>query len=641
MAITDKIKSRLNERQWEAVATVKGPLLVVAGPGSGKTRVIEYRVLYLLEQGVRPQEILLLTFTRKAAAQMLSRAAEHDGRAAHVEGGTFHSFAFKLVREFKELLGFRGELTVLDEGDVEEIFGKLAAQLGFIEKEKHFPKKQTVRAILSGSINKERTIREIVEESYEHLAEFIPAFEKIKDAYDAYKKELGYLDFDDLLVYAAELLKKEEVQEAMDRRYRYVMVDEYQDTNRLQGDIAYLLAARHKNIMVVGDDAQSIYRFRGAFHENIMQFPELFPNAKMILLEKNYRSTQAILDMGNAILESMPKKFKKTLLAAREVHGVRPQMMYFADGEEEARWLAVHIRAAAEKGARLSDQAILFRSSYISIPLQAELTKRGVPYEVYGGLKFYEMAHVRDILAHMKVAANPRDELSWSRCLRLLPGIGPRTAEAIWDFMRKGSVPPTVTPAVQKLLAAIQDTAQKDGVPGKALRTLLAYYTPIAKEKFDDWPSRLGDLEVLADVAASYRDIPAFLADVVIDPPERREKRREHALTLSTIHSAKGLEWDTVYLLGTMEGILPSKMAFDSDEEIEEEQRLLYVAVTRAKNNLVLLFHLEHSGGSISYNRLSRFLEDESVFASLEHVDRSGRGEVQKRAAYDDEGDGI
>ncbi len=644
--MADEIKSHLNERQWKAVRTIEGPLLVIAGPGSGKTRVIEYRVLHLIEKGIAPERILLLTFTRKAAQQMLSRAAAHDERASHVHGGTFHSFAYKLVGEFRKKLGFSGSLTVLDEGDAEEALQKLVVRLGLGSGDTAFPKKHTLRAILSGAMNKDKTIAEILEHSYEHLVSHAAAIERLGEAYAVYKREAGYLDFDDLLRYAVELLRDPEVAHTIGSRYRYVMVDEYQDTNRLQGEIAYLLARAHANIMVVGDDAQSIYGFRGAFHENIMQFPELFPGCVTILLEENYRSTQAILNLGNAILETMPKKFKKTLVAARGETGIRPQMAYFGDAEEEAHWIRSRIQFLEKKGMPLSRQAVLFRSSYISIPLQAELTKRGIPYEVFGGLKFYEMAHVKDILAHLKVLANPKDELSWGRILLLVSGVGPKTVDAIWNYVgRERDTFPELESGkypegVQTLLEALHLAADKSKSIRDRFDILLAYYVPVLKQKFDDWPSRKNDLEVLREIAGYYTDLHSFLADCAIEPPERRQKRREGALVLSTIHSAKGLEWDAVYLLGAIDGVLPSKMAFDSEEELEEEQRLLYVAVTRAKNNLALLFHLESGRGGFSLHRLSRFLEEEKVFAALDHEDYSER-RVRERAIWNEGTDGI
>ncbi len=636
----------LNEQQWKAVRTTEGPLLVIAGPGSGKTRVIEYRVLHLIGQGIAPKQILLLTFTRKAAQEMLSRAAAHDERAGHVHGGTFHSFAYKLVNEFKERLGFSGSLTVLDEKDAEEALQKLVGRLGLGDGDTAFPKKHTLRAILSETINKDKTITEVIEYSYEHLLSHTKTIERLEEAYAVYKREAGYLDFDDLLRLAVQLLRDEEVARMVGSRYRYVMVDEYQDTNRLQGEIAYLLARAHGNIMVVGDDAQSIYGFRGAYHENIMQFPKLFPGCVTVLLEKNYRSVQAVLNLGNAILETMPKKFKKTLVAARGETGVKPQMAYFGDAEEEAHWIRSRIQYLEKKGTPLSRQAVLFRSSYISIPLQAELTKQGVPYEVFGGLKFYEMAHVKDMLSYLKILANDKDELSWNRILLLIPGVGPKTADAVWNYVKinGGAVSDSewkkYPDGVRALFEALYSAEGESKAPQDRFDTLLAYYVPVLKQKFDDWPSRRNDLEILREVAGYYDNLQLFLSDCAIEPPERRQKRKEGALTLSTIHSAKGLEWDSVYLLGAIDGVLPSKMAFDSEEELEEEQRLLYVAVTRAKNDLALSFHLESGHGSFSLHRLSRFLEEKEVFAALEHKDYSER-RARERAVWDEGTDGI
>ncbi len=629
------IEKLLNPSQWEAVKTIEGPVLVIAGPGSGKTRVIEYRVLHLMENGVRPEAILLLTFTRRAAAEMLNRAAEHDPRARKVEGGTFHSFAYKLLKQYGANLGLPKNLLILDEDDAQEALGKIASRINLTDENKKFPQKNTLRNIISGALNKNLSIEEILERGYEHLSRFAEDIEKIKENYVAYKRESGYLDYDDLLFYSRELLKDEKIREVLSQKYRFVMVDEYQDTNKLQGDITYLLSAGHKNVMVVGDDAQSIYGFRGARHENIMSFPEQFENCKIVKLESNYRSTQAILDLSNAVLENMENKFKKTLLAARESAGEKPNIIYFGDAEEEAAWVKEKIHEFILNGAPPARQAVLFRSSYVSIPLQAELARAGLPFKIFGGLKFYETAHVKDVLAHLKVLANFKDELSWSRILTLLPGVGGKTAETIASQIRRaGDLNSALNVLVRYAegykysphLAELKQTLARAAVQnlsvGGKFGLIADYYLPILKEKFDEWPNRLNDLEALRPITLSYTDLNDLLADLVIEIPEDRQQN-EKLLTLSTIHSAKGLEWDVVYLLGVMEGVLPSKIALKSREEIEEERRLFYVAITRARNKLFLLFHLAGNMGPMSFNRLSRFLDDPSVLLSVEHKDLS------------------
>jgi DNA helicase-2/ATP-dependent DNA helicase PcrA len=647
----------LNSSQREAVETIEGPILVIAGPGSGKTRVIEYRVLNLIEHGIKPESILLLTFTRWASSEMLNRAAERDPRARKVEGGTFHSFAYKLLKQYGAQVGLPKNLIILDEDDAQEAVGKIATKLGLSGGDKKFPQKGTLRNIISGALNKNLSIEGILEKEYDHLSQFAGDIERVKKNYAEYKKENGYLDYDDLLFYAREVLKDEQIRNILSQKYEFVMVDEYQDTNKLQGDITYLLSAKRKNVMVVGDDAQSIYGFRGAYHENIMSFPDQFKGCKVVKLESNYRSTQAILDLSNSVLDNMENKFKKVLTAARENAGEKPTVMYFGDADDEAEWIKNTIQEAVLDGMPFAHQAVLFRSSYISIPLQAELARARIPFKFFGGMKFYETAHVKDVLAHLKVLANFKDELSWSRVFTLLPGIGGKTAETIssrihkagdWDSALKVldeySSGYKYSPHILDLKETLTEAAQAGTVSGK-FGLIADYYVPILKDKFDEWPNRLNDLEAIRPIAENYTDLNDLLADLAIEIPEENQKakgneKEEKPLTLSTIHSAKGLEWDAVYLLGVMEGVLPSKMALKSREEIEEERRLFYVAITRARNKLFLLFHLAGNMGPMSFNRLSRFLDDPSVLLSVEHKDLS-MGKAKEQTTYNDETDGI
>ena len=653
--MSDKL---LNSSQREAVETIKGPVLVIAGPGSGKTRVIEYRVLNLIEHGIKPESILLLTFTRRASAEMLNRAAEHDPRARKVEGGTFHSFAYKLLKQYGAQVGLPKNLIIMDEDDAQEAVGKIATRLGFLGGDKKFPQKGTLRNIISGALNKNLSIEGILEKEYEHLSQFAGDIERVKKNYAEYKKENGYLDYDDLLFYAREVLKDEQIRNILSQKYEYVMVDEYQDTNKMQGDITYLLSSKHKNVMVVGDDAQSIYGFRGAYHENIMNFPDQFKECKLVKLESNYRSTQAILDLSNSVLDNMENKFKKVLTAARESTGEKPTIMYFGDAEDEAEWIKETIQEAVLDGMPFAHQAVLFRSSYISIPLQAELARARIPFKFFGGLKFYETAHVKDVLAHLKILANFKDELSWSRVLTLLPGIGGKTAENIsstihraedWDSalaaLDEYSAGYKYSPYLLDLKETLAEAFQDKTVSEK-FGLVADYYLPFLKDKFDEWPNRLNDLEAIRPIADNYTDLNDLLADLAIEIPEENQKGKDSEknegkpLTLSTIHSAKGLEWDAVYLLGIIEGILPSKMALKSKDEIEEERRLFYVAITRARNKLFLLFHLAGNMGPMSFNRLSRFLDDPSVLLSVQHKDLS-MGNAKEKTNYNDETDGI
>ncbi|MDP3789077.1 MAG: ATP-dependent helicase, partial [Candidatus Omnitrophota bacterium] len=395
------LKKHLNPSQYEAVTRTEGPLLVIAGAGSGKTRVIEYRVLHLVNSGADPASILLLTFTRKAAREMVSRAERHDTRCKHIDGGTFHSFAYKALKKYSRNLGFTHSFSILDESEAEEAINRCAAKLGFIDREKRFPRKDTLRNIISVYVNKHAHIEDIIKREYPHFLEYAGDIERLRKEYAEYKINKNYMDYDDLLVYLKLLLENPEIRERISGKYKYIMVDEYQDTNALQGAITYLLGKGHKNVMIVGDDAQGIYGFRGATHENIMSFPKMFPDCRIIKLEENYRSTQTILDVANTVLENMRSKYSKCLESMRKDIGEKPRLLFFKDAYEEAEWIAVKIKEFNDEGIALQDQGVLFRSAYISIPLQAELSKRNIPYQVVGGLRFYETAHVKDVMAHL------------------------------------------------------------------------------------------------------------------------------------------------------------------------------------------------------------------------------------------------
>ena len=419
------------------------------------------------------------------------------------------------------------------------------------------------------------------------------------------------------------------------------MVDEYQDTNKLQGDITYLLAERHRNVMIVGDDAQSIYGFRGASHENIIEFPKKFPECKIIKLEENYRSTQSILDLSNSVLENMKNKYSKCLVSARKQVGIKPHLLFFKNSSEEAEWVAGKIKELRDEGVFLSHQAVLFRSAYISIPLQAELSKRNIPYQVFGGIKFYETAHVKDVIAHLKVIINPKDELAWNRVLMLLEGIGPKTCELILQGISKyANFDEIITKVIQtyidkgyryaeglaKLNDALKLVHNKNLNVGEQFGIILKYYNPILQNKFDDWHLRLNDLETLRQIAMRYDSLEELLADFAIEPPERGVRtvdpsvpEEEKPLTLSTIHSAKGLEWEVVFIIGLMDGVLPVSFALNDEEEIEEERRLFYVGITRAKNNLFLSLHHEGVRDGINqFNKISRFVDVPNVLSKLE-----------------------
>jgi len=630
VSIDGLLVAQLNPSQYEAVTSVEGPLLVVAGAGTGKTRVIEYRVLHMVSSGIRPESILLLTFTRRAAREMLARASRHNRLCEHVSGGTFHSFGYSIVSKYADILGFKRPLSFLDESDSEELLSRLASKMGLMEKGRRLPSKSTLRELISASFNRGETIERILLKEYPHLLSWADEIERLKESYVRYKIEHNLLDYDDLLLYLHVLLESEGVREGLSKRYRYVMVDEYQDTNHIQAKIVYLLGEKHRNVMVVGDDAQSIYAFRGARFENMFEFLQVFRDAKVVRLEDNYRSTQPILDLANSIIEGAKKKYTKVLRAING-GGRKPCLLVFQDPESEAEWIASKIKELWDEGVELSKTAVLFRSMYLVRPLEVSLSKRGIPYQTYGGLRFTETAHIKDVLAHIRVIVNGADELAWHRVLRLVEGVGLQTAgllvEAILERVDWRGVlsdyagRPRVKAGIERLKQALEAASRVKDVY-EAVSIIVDYYLPILERKYEDYPKRLYDLESLKHISMAYGSAESFLLDLVaMEAPQMVVEDRQdirldtRPLVLSTIHSAKGLEWDTVFVLGLADGHLPLSYTTSSEEDVEEERRLLYVAVTRAKKELYLT--MSH-GGMRTLQRPSRFLCTPEVQRYLE-----------------------
>jgi len=622
------LKKHLNSSQFLAATTIDGPMLVIAGAGSGKTRVIEYRVLNLVQNGVDPASILLLTFTRNASRVMLSRASAHDPRCSMVEGGTFHSFAYKVLKRYGKALGLTSPFSILDESDAIDAVGKCSGDINISERDRKFLKKGTIRNIISMSINKHGSVEEIIEKEYPHLAEYSEYIKNVKSRYVKYKREKNYLDYDDMLVYLKKLLQDDGIRRQVASKYKYIMADEYQDTNKLQGDISYLLARDHKNIMIVGDDAQSIYGFRGATHKNIMDFPIMFPGCAIVKLEENYRSTQPILDAANSVLSEMSTKYAKRLVSNLKHKGPRPQMWFFNDAYEEAAWIVKKMDELKDDGISFEKQCVLFRSSYISIVLQAELNKRGISYQLMGGMKFYESAHVKDVMAHLKIAANPKDELSWHRALELIEGIGPKTSGKILKDINAGSLDKhekgfKYSNGIQRFKLLIESLSDEKTRVGDKFEAALDYYSPILKLKFDDWNTRINDLETLKKISYRYDSLEDLLSDFAIELPDSHggSHQPEHKKqpTLSTIHSAKGMEWDVVFLIGLIDGVFPVSFSLSDEEGVEEERRLFYVGLTRAKDRLFITFHHENNRGSMNqFNKVSRFIDNSSIMSRLE-----------------------
>ena len=622
-------RKELNPSQYEAVVTHKGPLLVLAGAGSGKTRTLVFRVARMIEEGIDPASILLLTFTRRAAEEMLERAgALLAGECDRVVGGTFHSFANTVLRRYAALLGFANSFTILDRGDSEDVINLLRARLGLDKKERRFPKKQTIIEIISLAANKLSSIAEVLDDQFPHLFSELDELTRIDEYYRLYKQERSLLDYDDLLTKLRDLLRSHpEVAERLSHTLRYIMVDEYQDTNRLQAEIIRALAHSHDNVMAVGDDAQSIYSFRGATVKNILEFPRLFPNTAIIKLEENYRSTQPILDLSNHIIQHAKEQYTKNLFTKRE-KGIKPVLVEAESERYQSRFVGQKILELREQGVPLEEIAVLFRSSFHSFDLELELSRRNLPFVKRGGFKFIETTHIKDALAHLRIIANPQDAVSWHRVILLLEGVGAKGAEKILahvlggpDQARRLAEYPSkgvIGEELRRLATLLSEVTRGGLKPAEQIETVVKYYLPILKRNHrDDFPKRQKDLEHFTAITERYTSLEKLLADMALEPPNNSvgdvlaaDREDEGLLTLSTIHSAKGLEWHSVFIIWATEGRFPS-LYNKNDDEIEEERRLMYVAATRAKENLFISYPInifDRATGMV-LSKPSRFLD--------------------------------
>ena len=621
----------LNPQQLVAVEVVNGPSLVIAGAGSGKTRVLVYRVARLIDMGVDPASILLLTFTRKSAQEMLGRVGLLIGpQSDRVMGGTFHSVANLLVRRYGRAIGLESGFTILDRGDSEDLINFVRGQIGLTDTTKRFPRKRTIADMFSKCANTLQSLDDVLLNEYSHFGDYLEDLSKLQQVYESTKRTRQLVDYDDLLIRLRELLTIDKrARQMISEMYRYILVDEYQDTNRLQAEVVRNLAATHDNVMVVGDDSQSIYAFRGATFRNIMEFPNLFPGAQIFKLEENYRSTQSVLELANAIIKEAAEKYSKTLFTNKE-GGARPALVQAAGENPQSRFVAQKILELCEEGVPLNDIAVLFRSSFHAFDLEVELTKRDIPFIKRGGFKFIETAHVKDLLAHLRVIYNPLDNVSWNRLLLLIEGIGQKRAQDLVGKLLETDRPSEVLKAgLGKSACGLQNLAAmldaigypEDRSPSDQISQVLEYYFPILKDQYDDYPKRIRDLEHLQVMADRYGSLEEFLADLTLEPPdesvldvEATEHDGEH-LILSTIHSAKGLEWRCVFVIWLVDGRFPSSYSFLTEEELEEERRLLYVAVTRTKQQLYLTFPInvyDKVTGSV-LSKPSRFLDDVSA----------------------------
>ena len=621
-------EKELNESQLEAVKIKDGAVLVIAGAGSGKTKTLTYRVARRIEDGVKPENILLLTFTRKASAEMLNRAtAVLDDRCENVSGGTFHSFANMILRKYSKILGLKNNFTIMDSADAEDVINHITAKL-YPKKEKRFPKKSTILEIYSKSVNKEVPTKKVIEREFsqfEHCAEQIIEIHK---AYVNYKRENSLFDYDDLLLYLKFLMEdNENIRKKLSNQYKYILVDEYQDTNTLQADIVKLLSSEHNNVMAVGDDAQSIYSFRGANYRNIMDFPKIFKDVKIIKLEQNYRSTQPILNLTNKIIAQAKEKYTKTLFSDIK-SDIMPALICAKDSQMEADFICQRVLELLDEDVDLSDICVLARNSRMSFNLEIELSKRGIPFQKFGGPKFMETAHIKDIVAHLRVILNPDDEVSLGRILLLLKGVGAQTANTIIPIIKSEhdfDVKLLSSNLLKKKADSFKplfDIIKKERVSPKSLQDIVEdiinYYRPILKDKYDDYSKREKDLEHFLYLSTQYSKLSDFLSDLALEPPDRsvegmyQKNIKDDSLTISTIHSAKGLEWDSVFIIGAVDGRFPSAYSFNSPEEMDEELRLMYVAATRAKNNLYITYPVNMYDYSMDMvlSKPSRFLDN-------------------------------
>ncbi len=597
----------LNPPQYEAVTRTEGPVLVIAGAGSGKTRTLVYRVAHLLEKGVAPENILLLTFTRKSAQEMLWRAGRLLNDSCNlVMGGTFHGTANLLLRRYGSNLGFGSNFTIIDRSDAEGIINLLKSSLGLTGRDLQFPSRRIIINMISGAVNKSIPLADLISRQFVHLSEHVDDLLKLQLHYQEFKFTHGLMDYDDLLVNWKRLLAEvPEARQSMASSFSHIMVDEYQDTNLVQAEIVRLLAHGHDNVMVVGDDSQSIYSFRGADFYNIMRFPKLFPGTTIIKLEENYRSTQPILSLTNDIICHAADKYTKTLFTRLE-GTTTPLLFAAADEREEARFVAEKIKELVAGGVKFQEIAVLFRSGFHSYKLEIELAGGGVEFEKRGGLKLTESAHMKDALSFFRLLVNPRDNLSWNRVLLHLDKVGPKTAQKIASAIGQSPEPFAVLaryPAGGKSwetglrqLALLFDDLQKESLPIAMQKLIMSYYQPLFERLYhDDYPKRQKDLEQLQGIISEYGDVQSFVDDTCLDPPEAPHVRRaedSERLVLSTIHSAKGLEWEAVFVIGLAEGRFPHAKA-EQGEGWEEERRLLYVAATRAKKMLYLSYPKE------------------------------------------------
>ena len=604
----------LNPEQRAAATHDGGPLLILAGAGTGKTTTLSARVAWLIEQGTAPERIVLLTFTRRAAREMLQRVRTMTGGRAGVLGGTFHSVAHRFVRMHAASLGLGPQFTILDAGDAADVLDLIREEHGHARQQRRFPRPGTLLDIYSRTVNFGRPLTEVVAESFPWCEDHVDAMATLFKAYAARKRALGALDLDDLLLYWRALAQDEVIGPALEDSFDHVLIDEYQDVNGLQVEIVRALRSRRREVTVVGDDLQAIYGWRAASAEHILSFRGHFPDAAVVTLERNYRSGEPILGTANALAADFRRAYRKQLRAER-AGGSAPQLIFCRDDSAQAVEVCERVLEAREQGMDLRRQAVLMRTSHDSDLLELELRRRQIPFVKYGGLRYLEAAHVKDLLAMFRLLDNPRNELAWFRVLQLLDGVGPVTARKATNELLAGG-----TWAKAEPLVAALDAARRAEGPGEQAELLRDALAPLIEERYPDGAIRLVDLERLVEAARRAPDLEHFASELALDPPQSSGDLAgpphldEDYLVLSTVHSAKGLEWEAVHVLALYDGNFPADMACSSAESIEEERRLLYVAITRARRRLhlyvpVRYYHRPHGiDDAHGYGKPSRFL---------------------------------
>jgi DNA helicase II / ATP-dependent DNA helicase PcrA len=654
----------LNEEQRAAATHPGGPLLVLAGAGTGKTTTLAARVAWLIDEGAAPERVLLLTFTRRAAREMLARARAYLGRspngrhAGRVVGGTFHSVAHRFVRRHAAALGLPAGFGVLDAGDAADLLDLVRQDAGLGQTGKRFPRKSTLLDIYSRTVNAQRPLRELLAEAFPWCERHGEDLGRLFVEYGARKRSLGVIDLDDLLLHWRALACDPVVGGEMGRAVDHLLIDEYQDVNGLQVDLVRALRAERRDVTVVGDDLQAIYGFRAASARHILDFPEHFPGAAVVTLERNYRATQPLLDVANAVADQAERAYPRQLRAERlgggaaGAAGSAPELVFCLDEAAQAGEVCDRVLDARERGAALREQAVLMRASHDSDLLELELARRDIPYVKYGGLRYLEAAHVKDFLALLRLADNPADRLSWFRWLQLLDGVGPAIARRVLEALEPDSgglgevlgrwpdaqdaLPAEAREPGAAVIAALSAVADERaaGVRAERLRNALA---PIVEAHYPDGPVRLQDLDALVAAAGQASDLGRFVADLVLDPPASSSDLAGDAsldedwLVLSTVHSAKGLEWRAVHVLALYDGNFPSDLSAGDREAVDEERRLLYVALTRAQRELHLYVPVRYyhrprgNDDGHGYGKPSRFLSDQ-VQGLCRRTDATGIG---------------